>query len=162
MGNCVRKFNALFTFTAPSAYNPFLLPGRTRRFSNMSASLMWECTKKYNRFLVKGGNRTKGAVGGNRDQFSCEPGNLANVHTFKHSGLVNSHTIDIRESKDGVVVTKTQLKSVKSEMVLKKDARRMLKAMGAGTKSFRPNLTTAALRKLSAVQKSIRAAKAKK
>ena len=43
----------------------------------MSDSLLWELTKKSNSFLVKR----------NGAQFSTDPFNVANLHSFKFSGV---------------------------------------------------------------------------
>jgi hypothetical protein len=55
------------------AHQPFFSAEQGR----MSAPLVWQCIKGYNSFVRKGLN---GAI------FSAEPGNLANKHSYKHSG----------------------------------------------------------------------------
>ena len=56
----------------------------------MSASpdLLWALTRKTNAFMVK----RNGMV------LSSEPGNLANKHSFKFSGLANFETVGVDES----------------------------------------------------------------
>ncbi len=62
----------------------------------MSDALVWSLIRKNNAFLHKRGNtRRSGAV-----QFSCEPGNVMGVSSFKYSGLANSKTADISTSTD--------------------------------------------------------------
>jgi len=57
-----------------------------------SESLIWNLIRDSNSFLVKRGNTKRdGAV-----QFSCEPGNLMGVHSFKYSGIANKKTVDLQ------------------------------------------------------------------
>jgi hypothetical protein len=67
-----------FSLFALAQQHPFFLaePGR------MSAPFVWQCIKGYNSFIRKGLN---GAI------FSAEPGNLANKHSYKHSGGMAFH-----------------------------------------------------------------------
>lgn len=71
----------------------------------MSESLIWHLIRDNNSFMVKKGNTKRdGSV-----QFSKEPGNLLNVHTFKYSGIANNRTVDLSTStgdKPYVVMTK--------------------------------------------------------
>jgi len=80
---------------------------------NVSADLVWQCTRKYNSFLVK------------RDQvvLTAEPGNPTNKHSAKFSGLANKKTVDVKASKDAVVITlrktKDQNKPAKAVQTIK-------------------------------------------
>ena len=58
----------------------------------MSSDLQWLLVKDSNSFLVKR----------NGVQFSSEPGNLANLNSFKYSGIVNAKTVGLT-TKDGKI-----------------------------------------------------------
>mmetsp|Transcript_131445 Transcript_131445/g.195808 ORF Transcript_131445/g.195808 Transcript_131445/m.195808 type:complete len:159 (-) Transcript_131445:64-540(-) len=55
------------------------------------ADLIWSVVRRNNAFLVK---RDSG-----RNQFSSEPGNVMNTHSFKFSGIANLRTVDLAPSK---------------------------------------------------------------
>lgn len=62
----------------------------------MSDSLVWHLIRDNNSFLVRRGRTGRdGEV-----QFSCEPGNIMGVNTFKYSGLANSKALHIASSAD--------------------------------------------------------------
>lgn len=65
--------------------------------TRVSDALIWSIVKNNNAFLHKSGNV---AARTHSVQFSCEPGNLLNVNSFKYSGLANSKAIDISANKD--------------------------------------------------------------
>jgi hypothetical protein len=68
----------------------------------MSQSLIWHIIRDNNSFMVKRERTSRaGAV-----QFSSEPGNLLNAHSFKYSGLANNRAIDI--STDMTIRSKVQ------------------------------------------------------
>jgi len=76
-----------------------------------SESLIWNLIRDSNSFLVKRGNTKRdGAV-----QFSCEPGNLMNVHSFKYSGLANKKAVDLQVETD-----KKAKEGKKNQVVMKK------------------------------------------
>lgn len=86
----------------------------------MSDALVWHLIRDNNCFLQKRGRTSRdGEV-----QFSCEPGNLMGVNTFKYSGLANANTTDIAlkgnkvtmKRKDSQKMNKpnTSLRSVKA------------------------------------------------
>ena len=66
-------------------------------------SLVWACISRHNSFLVKKGR------GRDATYFSSEAGNVASLSTFKHSGVANSNTIDVRvtgtDEKKGAAIT---------------------------------------------------------
>ncbi|PNH10998.1 60S ribosomal protein L28-2 [Tetrabaena socialis] len=126
----------------------------------MSSALVWELIKKHNSFTrpaAKGGFA-----------LSAEPGNLLNKHSYKFSGLADTKTVAIAAEGDAVkftvgrVKTAQQPKKSKHSVVIKKDGRAILKAVGKQVASYRPDLKSAALARASAVHKSIRVKKAKK
>ncbi len=59
----------------------------------MSSDLIWELVKKNNSFLIKRDGR----------QFTTEPGNVANVNSYKYSGLANKKVVDIQALPGGGV-----------------------------------------------------------
>eukprot|EP00386_Alphamonas_edax_P002167 GDKI01006494.1.p1 GENE.GDKI01006494.1~~GDKI01006494.1.p1 ORF type:complete len:144 (+),score=33.72 GDKI01006494.1:38-469(+) len=66
----------------------------------MSQTLIWHLIRDNNSFMVKRERTSRrGAV-----QFSSEPGNLMNAHSFKYSGLANNRAVDI--SSDLLIRTK--------------------------------------------------------
>ncbi|XP_072977713.1 large ribosomal subunit protein eL28y-like [Typha angustifolia] len=126
--------------------------------------LIWEIVKKNNAFLVKQfGN------GNAKVQFSKEPNNLYNVNSYTHSGLANKKTVMIQSGgKDLSVVlatTKTKKQNKPSSLyhksVMKKEFRKMAKAVKnqVTDNNYRPDLTKAALARLSAVHRSLMVAK---
>ncbi|KAL5231797.1 hypothetical protein ABZP36_030573 [Zizania latifolia] len=127
--------------------------------------LIWEIVKKNNSFLVKQfGN------GNAKVQFSKEPNNLYNVHSYKHSGLANKKTVTIQPSsgKDTALVlsttkTKKQNAPVKlyHKSVMRKEFRKMAKAVKnqVSDNYYRPDLTKPALARLSSVYRSLQVAK---
>ncbi|KAJ0971388.1 hypothetical protein J5N97_019347 [Dioscorea zingiberensis] len=132
--------------------------------ANIPGPLVWEIVKKNNAFLVKQfGN------GNAKVQFSKEPNNLYNVHSFKHSGLANKKSVSIQPGGEGLSVvlatTKTKKQNKPSNAynrsVMKKEFRKMAKAVtNQVTDNFyRPDLTKAALARLSAVHRSLKVAK---
>ncbi len=67
----------------------------------MSADLIWQLVRENNSFLVKRGRTSRlGAV-----QFSKEPGNLMNVHSFKYSGIATSRPVILTSAGEDVTLT---------------------------------------------------------
>ncbi|XP_010495941.1 PREDICTED: 60S ribosomal protein L28-1 [Camelina sativa] len=132
--------------------------------ATVPGQLIWEIVKKNNCFLVKQFGR-----GNSKVQFSKETNNLANVHSYKHSGLANKKTVTIQAAgKDQAVVlattkTKKQNKPKLSvnKSVLKKEFPRMSKAVANQVVDnyYRPDLKKAALARLSVISKGLRVAK---
>jgi len=64
----------------------------------MSADLIWQVLRTHNAHLVKRDGIT----------LSAEPGNLANQHTFKFSGLANPLTVHVGLKDKKIALTKNQ------------------------------------------------------
>ncbi|KAG8494694.1 hypothetical protein CXB51_012291 [Gossypium anomalum] len=126
--------------------------------------LIWEVVKKNNCFLVRQFGRGTASL-----QFSKEPNNLYNLHSYKHSGLANKKTVTIQSGgKDQSVLlatTKTKKQNKPSALLhkslMKKEFPRMAKAVKNQVTDnyYRPDLTKAALARLSAVHRSLKVAK---
>jgi len=69
----------------------------------MSSAVQWELLKKSNRFLVKR----------NGVQFSSDPLNVTNVHSFKYSGLANSKAVGVNVVNNKVVLQTRRTRSVR-------------------------------------------------
>ncbi|XP_048541144.1 60S ribosomal protein L28-1-like isoform X2 [Triticum urartu] len=110
--------------------------GSTHRPGEMTTipgSPVWELVKKNNYFLIKqfGNSNTK-------VQFSKEPNNLYNVHSYKFSGLANSKTVAVQPSagEDKAVVlstTKTKKQNTPAKLqhktLMRKEFRKMTKSV---------------------------------
>ncbi|KAJ5476011.1 hypothetical protein N7475_001740 [Penicillium sp. IBT 31633x] len=66
--------------------------------TNISNDLVWQITRRQNSFLV---NRNSG--GGS--QFSRDPLNLLNKHSYKYAGYANNKAIGVQATENGVAVT---------------------------------------------------------
>ncbi|CAI7583787.1 hypothetical protein N7455_011682 [Penicillium solitum] len=66
--------------------------------SNISNDLVWQITRNQNSFLV---NRNSG--GG--FQFSRDPLNLLNKHSYKYAGYANNKAVGVQATENGVAVT---------------------------------------------------------
>ncbi|KAE8684310.1 60S ribosomal protein L28-1 [Hibiscus syriacus] len=132
--------------------------------ATVPGQLIWEVVKKNNCFLVKQFGRGTAGV-----RFSKEPNNLYNLNSYKHSGLANKKTVTIQPGdKDQSVLlatTKTKKQNKPSTLlhnsVMKKEFPRMVKAVKNQVTDnyYRPDLTKAALARLSAVHRSLKVAK---
>ncbi|KAL9247411.1 hypothetical protein vseg_020846 [Gypsophila vaccaria] len=131
--------------------------------ATVPGSLVWEIVKKNNSFLVKEfGN------GSAKIQFTKEPNNLYNIHSYKYSGLANPKTVSVQQGgKDSVVLTTTKTRkqnkpaSLQHKSVMKKEFSRMAKAVEnqVGDNHYRPDLKQAALARLSAVNRCLQVTK---
>ncbi|KAM0911248.1 hypothetical protein ACQ4PT_013625 [Festuca glaucescens] len=130
-----------------------------------SDSLVWELVKKNNCFLIKQFGNSNAKV-----QFSKEPNNLYNVHSYKYSGLANKKTVTVQPAADKemtVVLSTTKTKKQNNpaafshKTVMRKEFRKMAKAVKnqVSDNYYRPDLTKPALARLSAVHRSLRVAK---
>ncbi|XP_062232020.1 large ribosomal subunit protein eL28z-like isoform X2 [Phragmites australis] len=138
---------------------------RRKEMATVPGDLIWQIVRKNNSFLVKQfGN------GNAKVQFTKEPNNLYNVHSYKHSGLANKKTVTIQPSggKDTAVVlstTKTKKQNAPAMLnhksVMRKDFRKMAKAVKnqVSDNYYRPDLTKPALARLSSVYRSLQVAK---
>ncbi|KAJ5205619.1 hypothetical protein N7472_002067, partial [Penicillium cf. griseofulvum] len=70
----------------------------TMASSNISNDLIWQITRNQNSYLV---NRNSG--GG--FQFSRDPLNLVNKHSYKYAGFANTKAIGVQATENGVAVT---------------------------------------------------------
>ncbi|OMO70873.1 Ribosomal protein L28e [Corchorus capsularis] len=131
--------------------------------ATVPGQLIWEVVKKNNCFLVKEFGRGTAGV-----QFSKEPNNLYNINSYKHSGLANKKTVTIQRAGNQSVLlatTKTKKQNKPSSLlhksVMRKEFPRMAKAVKNQVTDnyYRPDLTKAALARLSAVHKSLKVAK---
>ncbi|KAG6468729.1 60S ribosomal protein L28-2-like [Zingiber officinale] len=126
--------------------------------------LIWEIVKKNNSFLVK-----QFGSGTNKVVFSREPNNLYNLNSYKHSGLANKKTVAILpgEKDLNVVLATTKTKkqnkpaNLHNRTELKKEFFKMAKIVKSQVTDnyYRPDLTKAALARLSAVHRSLKVAK---
>ncbi|XP_062180292.1 large ribosomal subunit protein eL28z-like [Phragmites australis] len=133
--------------------------------ATVSGDLIWQIVRKNNSFLVKQfGN------GNAKVQFTKEPNNLYNVHSYKHSGLANKKTATIQPAggKDTAVVlstTKAKKQNAPAKLyhksVMRKEFRKMAKAVKnqVSDNYYRPDLTKPALARLSSVYRSLQVAK---
>ncbi|KAK9842241.1 hypothetical protein WJX81_002197 [Elliptochloris bilobata] len=120
------------------------------------SQLVWQLIKGNNCFIVNGLHGKK---------FSSEPGNLYNLHSYKHSGLANEKVVDISAGEDGgVKVSKSRPKHGNKPAAFKhctiakkKNFRRTAVNVGKDVGSFRPDLKAAALARVSAVNRSQKA-----
>ncbi|KAG0459041.1 hypothetical protein HPP92_022169 [Vanilla planifolia] len=132
--------------------------------ATISDPLIWEIVKKNNAFLVKQFGNGNAMV-----KFSREKNNLYNVNSFKYSGLANKKTVSIQPAgKDLSVVLATTKKkkqnrpaSISHRSVMKKEFQRVARAVinQVSDNYYRPDLTKAALARLSAVRRSLQVAK---
>jgi len=133
--------------------------------ATLPGQLLWEIVKKNNCFLVRQNGNSSAKV-----QFSREPNNLYNLHSYKYSGLANDKTVSITPAGEdlAVVLATTKTKKLNKpadsvhRSVLKKEFRKMAKAVinQIDENYYRRDLKKAALARLSAVHKSLRVAKA--
>ncbi|KAK8546886.1 hypothetical protein V6N13_093925 [Hibiscus sabdariffa] len=138
--------------------------GKERQMATVPGQLIWEVVKKNNCFLVKQFGRGTAGV-----RFSKEPNNLYNLNSYKHSGLANKKTVTIqpggKEQSVLLATTKTKKQNKPSSLlhksVMKKEFPRMVKAVKNQVTDnyYRPDLTKAALARLSVVHRSLKVAK---
>ncbi|CAN6327431.1 unnamed protein product [Urochloa humidicola] len=133
--------------------------------ATVPGDLIWQIVRKNNSFLVKQfGN------GNAKVQFTKEPNNLYNVHSYKYSGLANKKTVTIQPAagKESAVVlstTKTKKQNTPAKLnhksVMRKEFRKMAKAVKnqVSDNYYRPDLTKPALARLSSVYRSLQVAK---
>eukprot|EP00182_Erythrolobus_australicus_P005065 CAMPEP_0185833254 /NCGR_PEP_ID=MMETSP1353-20130828/2564_1 /TAXON_ID=1077150 /ORGANISM="Erythrolobus australicus, Strain CCMP3124" /LENGTH=130 /DNA_ID=CAMNT_0028531513 /DNA_START=60 /DNA_END=452 /DNA_ORIENTATION=- len=114
----------------------------------MSEALVWELLRKNNCFV-----RKQGGV-----QFSTEKGNVLGVNSFKASGLANRKTADVCVNKNGAVVLSVKSKKEGAErkpaamyraVPMKKGSRKAVKVTEKMLSSYRPDLKSAAMVRVS-------------
>lgn len=132
-------------------YNPQVGP-----ITMASSELVWQCIRGGNSFMRKN-------PCGDGIVMSAEPGNLAGKHSYKHSGIANKANVGLTEENGAILLTKGKIKkSGKSKTVFKKDARRVMKGVTKEVTGYRSDLADIAVRRVSALAKSVRVAKASK
>ncbi|SHO76201.1 Uncharacterized protein MSYG_0537 [Malassezia sympodialis ATCC 42132] len=115
--------------------------------------LQWLLVRKSNSFLVK--QKGLGRV------FSREPGNLASLHSYKHSGIVNDKAIGITpaEGRGVIVTTRKQkvsprtVKGARTQTTIKGGARRVAGAVAniAAKNGYRADLRKDAVARATAI-----------
>ena len=71
------------------------------QFRTMGDALIWQLVRKNNSFLVKRGGGGPKAGNSSRVgavQFSCEPGNVMGVNSFKYSGIAKAKAVGIEQT----------------------------------------------------------------
>ena len=71
------------------------------QFRTMGDALIWQLVRKNNSFLVKrggGGPKAGNSSRAGAVQFSCEPGNVMGVNSFKYSGIAKSKAVGIEQN----------------------------------------------------------------
>ncbi|OJJ52575.1 hypothetical protein ASPSYDRAFT_37102 [Aspergillus sydowii CBS 593.65] len=69
--------------------------------SNVSSDLIWQLTRNQNAYLVK--RNSNGGV-----QFSRDPLNVLNKHSFKYAGYSNTKAVGVQPAENGGVVAITK------------------------------------------------------
>ncbi|KAJ5397265.1 60S ribosomal protein L28 [Penicillium cosmopolitanum] len=69
--------------------------------TNVSNDLVWQITRNQNSYLVR-----RNTGGGS--QFSRDPLNLVNKHSFKYSGFANTKAIGVQATENGGVAVTTK------------------------------------------------------
>ncbi|KAL4801729.1 ribosomal L28e protein family-domain-containing protein [Aspergillus unguis] len=69
--------------------------------TNVSSDLVWQLTRNQNAYLVKRNNN--GGV-----QFSRDPLNVLNKHSFKYAGYANTKAVGVQATENGGVVAITK------------------------------------------------------
>ncbi|KAL2830639.1 ribosomal L28e protein family-domain-containing protein [Aspergillus pseudoustus] len=69
--------------------------------SNVSSDLVWQLTRNQNAYLVK--RNSGGGV-----QFSRDPLNVLNKHSFKYAGYSNTKAIGVQATENGGIVAITK------------------------------------------------------
>ncbi|XP_012287371.1 60S ribosomal protein L28 [Orussus abietinus] len=130
----------------------------------MSSHLNWMIIRNNNAFLLKKRNINK--------PFSTEPNNLTNLSSYRYSGLIHRKSVGIVDTPDkkGFTVVYKKAKCVNKpakaivRTEMKAGARRSLYKLRTllGRNKYRVDLTKAALRRASAVLRSLKPLPAKK
>ncbi|KAK9376124.1 ribosomal L28e/Mak16 [Lipomyces chichibuensis] len=121
--------------------------------SSISNDLIWELTRSNSSYLVK-------RKSGSGVQFSREPLNLTNKHTYVQSGLANSKAAGVALSESGSIVLSTKKAgtfATPSKSVISttfkpyKTNRKIYAAVAGATKGYRDDLRSAAVSRASAL-----------
>eukprot|EP00744_Colponema_vietnamica_P006388 GILI01009290.1.p1 GENE.GILI01009290.1~~GILI01009290.1.p1 ORF type:complete len:150 (-),score=56.76 GILI01009290.1:75-524(-) len=130
----------------------------------MSDSLVWECLKFNNSYVIKRDGQ----------QFSVEPNNLMNLNAFKFSGLANTKAVGVHLGRSNAVVftkkrrgcaTKPGCSNIKVPLVHHFQNHKCKAAnaiLSETAKSFyRPDLSTYAVARYHALAKIVKARRVK-
>ncbi|KAL3469394.1 ribosomal L28e protein family-domain-containing protein [Aspergillus californicus] len=131
--------------------------------SNVSSDLIWQLTRTQNAYLVKRNNN--GGV-----QFSRDPLNVLNKHSFKYAGYSNTKAVGVQATEDGglVAITKkpgTSQQPAKSLATVtygpSASNRKIAKGVASRTakNSYRADLREEAVSRVSAIRRSQKAKK---
>ncbi|KAK9470880.1 ribosomal L28e/Mak16 [Dipodascopsis tothii] len=107
-----------------------------------SNDLVWELTRANNSYLVS--SKTAGGV-----QFSRDPLNLVNKHSYKYAGYANSKALGVSLNDKGAIV----LSSKKGTTTFKpnKSQRKVYLAVANASKGYRDDLRKVAVARASAL-----------
>ncbi|GKZ97211.1 hypothetical protein AnigIFM59636_011964 [Aspergillus niger] len=92
--------------------------------ANVSSDLIWQLTRTQNAFLVK-----RNSGGGS--QFSRDPLNLQNKHSFKYAGYANTKAVGVQATENGGVA-----------VITKKPSNPQQPAKNVVTVTYGPNAST--------------------
>ncbi|KKK22039.1 60S ribosomal protein [Aspergillus rambellii] len=130
--------------------------------SNVSSDLVWQITRTQNAFLVK--RKTAGG-----SQFSRDPLNVLNKHSFKYAGYANTKAVGVQATENGVVlITKkpaTSQQPAKSIATVSygpgASTRKIYKGVAGNTakNGYRADLREEAVARVSAIRRSQKAKK---
>ncbi|KAJ5752347.1 hypothetical protein N7520_009264 [Penicillium odoratum] len=126
--------------------------------TNVSNDLIWQITRNQNAYLVR-----RNCGGGS--QFSRDPLNLVNKHSFKYAGFVNNKAIGVQAAENGgvTVITKKAANPQqpgKTEVVVnygpKTSTRKIYKGVAAKTaqNGYRADIREEAVARVSAIRRS--------
>jgi len=124
----------------------------------MSSALLWECVRDNHAYLRRG----QGCA-----LLSAEPGNLANIHNFKYSGLAAKKTAGLTVELNGKKeqITFTRKASPKKEsnpsklfnsVGVTKDQSKARKFLIRSLSIYRPDLLQVALYKYNKIKRAVR------
>lgn len=124
----------------------------------MSSALLWECVRGNHAYLRRG-----------HGQFtlSAEPGNLANIHNFKYSGLAAKKTaglnVEVRGKKEQITFTRkasqknaTKPNKLFNSVGVTKNQPNARKFLIRSLSIYRPDLLQVALVKYNKIKRAIR------
>ncbi|GMI48818.1 hypothetical protein TrCOL_g8049 [Triparma columacea] len=131
------------------------------------SSLVWACVSRHNSFQRQKNGRTKRS---GKVIFSVEKGNVANISSFKYSGIANEKSVDIVTGSNDkgpvpVFVKKTVSKASKPVKAIQKNnystsnVRKAQASLASQNTYYRPDLQSKLEAKFSALNNGYKAAK---
>mmetsp|Transcript_12686 Transcript_12686/g.25870 ORF Transcript_12686/g.25870 Transcript_12686/m.25870 type:complete len:153 (-) Transcript_12686:31-489(-) len=131
------------------------------------ASLVWACVSRHNSFQRSKNGRTRRS---GKVIFSVEKGNVANMSTFKYSGVANDKSVDVTMGEDEkgsypVFVKKTVSKASKPVKALQKskfstsNIRKAVTSLESQNSYYRPDLQSKLAAKYSALANGVKVGK---